>query len=184
MIFRCPMNYRCGCDARIRIIIGHEFMQLERHGEHDANSHDEDRSKYLKHEQIIAVSEAVTIVPNLSASILRRNMQMLHGPGRAIGADLLRSIRYRVKSSRDKLATSQMEGHFIDGSFGSLTRFANRLNFRSLIEKHNDPTNEYHMDLFAPVVIGSEIQAQNDVVHLNITSLWFLCNIFRSYMSG
>ena len=183
-VYRCPMNYRCGCEARIRIIIGHDFIQLERHGVHDVNSHVEDRSKFLKHDQIIAVSEAVTIAPNLSAAILRRNLQMLDGPGSDIGADLLRSIRYRVKSSREKLATSQLEGHFIDGSFGSLTRFANRINFSSLIDKHNDPTDEYHMDIFAPVVIGSDIKARHDVVHLNITSPWFLCNIFRSYMSG
>ena len=33
----------------------------------------EDRSKYLKHDQIVAVNDAVTNAPNLSATVLRRN---------------------------------------------------------------------------------------------------------------
>ena len=80
-VFKCPMCYQCGCDARIRITTGHEFKRIEKHGEHNVNSHDEDCSKYLKHNQIIAVSDAVTIAPNLSAAVLHRNLQMVDAPG-------------------------------------------------------------------------------------------------------
>ena len=47
-------------------------LKSKKHGEHHVNSHDEDRSKYLKHDQIIAVANAVTVAPNLSAAVLRR----------------------------------------------------------------------------------------------------------------
>jgi hypothetical protein len=61
---------------------GSDWMQLDRCGEHNANSHDEDKSKYLKHEQIVAVTDAVTIAPQQSAAQLRRNIQ-LAGPDSA-----------------------------------------------------------------------------------------------------
>ena len=183
-VYKCPMCYRCRCDARIRITIGPDFTQIEKHGEHNVNSHDEDRSKYLKHDQIIAVSDAVTTAPNLSAAVLRRNLQMVDAPGSSIGTDLLRSVQYRVMTSRKKLNDAQMEGHGLNGSFGSLSKFAERLNFSHLIQRHNDPDDDYHLDFFGPVVIGADILAQNDVVHLNITSQWFLCNAFRSIMTG
>ena len=52
------------------------FKQLDCCVEHNANSHDEDKSKFLKYEQIIAVTDAVTVAPTLSAAQLRRNMQL------------------------------------------------------------------------------------------------------------
>jgi hypothetical protein len=183
-VYKCPMCYRCGCDARIRITTGPEFTQIEKHGEHNPNSHDEDKSKYLKHDQIVAVSDAVTIAPNISAAVLRRNLLMVDAPGTSIGTDMLRSVRYRVMASRKKLSNSQMEGHGLDGTFGSLSRFAERLKLSHHIARHNDPNDDFHIDIFSPVVIGADIQARNDVIHLNITSPWFLMNVFRSIMTG
>ena len=121
-VYKCPMCYRCGCNARIRIKTGPDFTQIEKHGKHNVNSHDEDKSKYLKHDQIVAVSDAVTVAPNLSAAVLRRNL--VNAPGTSIGADMLRSIRYRVMAARKKLSNSQMEGHGLDGTVGSLSKFA------------------------------------------------------------
>jgi hypothetical protein len=70
---RCPL---CGCLAGIRIMEG---MQLDCCGKHNANGHDEDKSKYRRYGQIVAVTDAVTIAPQQSAEQLRHNMQ-LAGP--------------------------------------------------------------------------------------------------------
>jgi hypothetical protein len=51
-------------------------MQLDRCCDHNANSHDDDQSKYLKHEQIVAVADAVTVAPQLSAAQFRRNTDL------------------------------------------------------------------------------------------------------------
>ncbi len=51
-------------------------MQLDQCGEHNANSHDGDKSEFLKYDQIVAITDAVTIAPQLSAAQLRRNMQL------------------------------------------------------------------------------------------------------------
>jgi hypothetical protein len=42
---------------------GPDWIQLDRCGEHNVNSHDDDQSKNLKHAQIAAVSDAVTVAP-------------------------------------------------------------------------------------------------------------------------
>jgi hypothetical protein len=76
-LFWCPLHHRCKYQAGIRILDsnmeGPDWIQLDRCGEHNANSHDDDQSKYLKHEQIVAVADAVTVAPQQSASQLWRN---------------------------------------------------------------------------------------------------------------
>ncbi len=49
--------------------------------------------------------------------------------------------------------------------------------FATLVAQHNDPNDYYHLDMFETIVIGSDLQAELDIVHLNITSLWLLSNI-------
>ncbi len=48
-LFRCPLRHLCGFLAGIRIMEGADWMQLDWCGKHNANSHDEDKSKYLKY---------------------------------------------------------------------------------------------------------------------------------------
>ncbi len=86
-LFRCPLHHRCKCKAGIRIMEGPDWIQLEsldRCGEHNVNSHDDDKSKFLKHEQIVAVADAVTVAPQQSASQLRRNLQLAESPTKHI----------------------------------------------------------------------------------------------------
>ena len=51
-VFKCPMRYRCDCLAQLRITEGtchgDGFILLEKSGTHDLNSHQKDKSKYLK----------------------------------------------------------------------------------------------------------------------------------------
>ena len=67
-MFRCPLRFRCGCKAGIRIMEAPGWKQLVWIGEHNADSHKQDKSKYLKHEQIVAVSDAVMIAPQQCAA--------------------------------------------------------------------------------------------------------------------
>jgi hypothetical protein len=41
-LFRCPLHHRCKCKAGIRIQEGPDWIQLDRCGQHGANSHDDD----------------------------------------------------------------------------------------------------------------------------------------------
>ncbi len=56
--------------------------------------------------------------------------------------------------------------------------------FRTLVERNNDPDDEYHFNLFSPVIIGREVQAANDILHLNVTTPWFLLNVLSGIATG
>ncbi len=59
--FRCLLKQRTGCCAGIRMLYGPDWMQLDLCSEHNANSHNGDKPKYLKYDQIVAISDAVTM---------------------------------------------------------------------------------------------------------------------------
>ncbi len=124
--FQCPLKHRTGCGAGIRIQYCPDWMQLDRCGEHDANSHDGDRSKYLKYDQIVAIMDAVTTAPQLSAAQLRRNMQLADSPSKKIAPELLLSVQHWVKMSRAQLTMKQLDGFDINSSYGSLQKFSEK----------------------------------------------------------
>ncbi len=55
--------------------------------------------------------------------------------------------------------------------------------FASLLAEHNDPASEYHMDMFEPFVTGRDLNPAEIIVYmnLNISSLWFIFNIFLQH---
>ncbi len=134
-------------------------MQLDRCGEHNANSRDEDKSKYLKYDQIVAVTDAVIIAPQQSAAQLRRNMQLAgrDSPGKNIARELLRCVQRVVRLSRAQLTIKQLQGFDIDSSIGSLSQFADAKWFRTLLDRQNDPEDDFLFDLYSPVVIGRDM---------------------------
>jgi hypothetical protein len=143
-------------------------MELHCCGEHDANSHDDDKSKYLKHEQIVAVADAVTIAPQQP---VRRNMQLAESPTKHIEPLLLRCMQRVVRASRAQLTVKQLQGLNIDSSFGSLAQFTDVKWFKTFVARHNDPEDEFHFNMYKPFVIGRDLNAGRDIVHMNITSL-------------
>ena len=79
LVFKCPMNYRCRCPAKIRIITGKGYNRLEFHGTRDETSHAVDKSKTLKYNQIGTIHDAVMVVLKQSAAVLRRNLMQAKG---------------------------------------------------------------------------------------------------------
>jgi hypothetical protein len=47
-LFRCQFHHRCGCQAGIRVMEGPAYMQLDRCGEDNANSHTQISRAFLK----------------------------------------------------------------------------------------------------------------------------------------
>ncbi len=70
-----------------------------------------------------------------------------------------------------------LQGFNIYSSFGSLTQFTDAKWFCTLLDRNNDPKDDFHFNLFSPVVIGLDINVSRDIVHINLTSIWFLLKI-------
>jgi hypothetical protein len=73
----------------------------------------------------------------------------------------------------------ELQGFDIDSSFGCLAQW-----FWTLLDGNNDLEDEFHFDLNSAFVIGRDINAERDIVHINITSPWFLFNILCQIASG
>ncbi len=72
--------------------------------EHNVDNHMYDKSMYLKYEQIIAVSDAMTTAPYQSATQRSHNMHLTgpDSPGKNIPLQLVRSMQRRILMSRAK----------------------------------------------------------------------------------
>jgi hypothetical protein len=88
---------------------GPEYMQLDRCGEHNATSHDEDSTKYLKQDQIVSVTDTVTLAPQQSAVQLRRNMQLAENLTKHIETLLIRFMQRGVRATRAQLTVKKLE---------------------------------------------------------------------------
>ncbi len=140
-----PLKHRTGCCAGIRILYCPDWMQLDRCRKHNANSHDDDKSKYLKYDQIVAISDAVIIAPQLSAAQLRRNLQLAHSPSKKIAPELLQSVQHWVKLSRAQSTMKQLYGFNINSSYGSLQKFLYFFWFADLVARNNDREDDFHV---------------------------------------
>ena len=88
-------------------------------------------------------------------------------------------MKRQVVKDRAKLTLEQLNTVKIDDSFGSLVCYAETKWFPTLFEKHNDRGSD-HLDMYDVFVIGKDINATEDIVYLNFSSLWHLCNILRN----
>jgi hypothetical protein len=85
-----------------------------------------DKSKYLKYEQIISLSEAAVTAPNLSAAVIRRNLLMYDSPTKTIGVQHHQSVSRRVRRARKNMTAKQLGSVIMDDGFGALTDFYSR----------------------------------------------------------
>jgi hypothetical protein len=81
-----------------------------------AASHAQDDSKKLKYEQMVAIRDAVVTVPQLSAAMLRRNMQIYDNPTNTIPAEHMRSFQHQVYLACKNLCAKQLKGFELDDS--------------------------------------------------------------------
>ncbi len=64
-----------------------------------------------------------------------------------------------------------------------LDRYAEAKWFPTLFEKNMDDT-DFHLGMHYVFVIGNCIDAANNIVYLNFSSLWHLCNFLRNMKAG
>ena len=111
------------------------------------------------------------ISPNQSARQLRRNLVNL-SPDKRIDPKLLRNIKRQVVKVRAKLTTEQFDEFKIDDSYGSLVSYADGKWFTTLFHEHLDSDNDFHLGMYDIFVISKDLNAAEDIVYLNFSTLW------------
>jgi hypothetical protein len=119
-IYSCPMRHQCDCKCTIHVVgRGVGSLTLERFGLHDMKSHATDKSKYLKYDQIISLSEAAVTVSNLSATVIRRNFLMHDSRTKTIGVQHRQSVCRRFRRAHKNMTAKQLGSVIMDDSFGA-----------------------------------------------------------------
>ena len=74
----------------------------------------------------------------------------------------------------------------IDDSFGHMSRLVEQRWFPTLLNAHNDPDAEFHFDMFDvfQVIIGKDLNPADDIVYMNMTSLWHILNWLWAILAG
>ena len=183
-VYRCPLRNRCDCQCSMRVVTGPDYIELQRCGLHDKNSHDNDKSKTLTYAEINSVVEAVKTAPTMPGSEIRRNLLDHDSPTKSIPDKLKRCVERRVYSARKNMTKKQLDGYKLTDSFGSLTVFSEINLFSTLMRKHNDPEYAYHFRLFDFVVLGSQVTAEHDLVRITFGSVWMMLNAYRAIIAG
>ncbi len=173
-IYKFPMSGGPRCRCMLRLVMAKDHLELQLSElRHHAASHAQDDSKKLKYEQMVAIRDAVVTAPQLSACMLRRNMQMQDSPTKTIPEHLL-SFQHQVYRARKKLCAQQLKGFNLDDSNGKLQEFANCHLWSTLVHRHSDPEDGYHIGLHDFCVVGHKNEAAFDVLCMNMSSLWML----------
>ena len=92
----CPLQNRCNCFAQVRMNTIGNLVTLEISSMHTEASHANDKSKFLKHQQIQALKHAVQLAPLSAPQTIRRQLN-LASPEKRIKPELERSVERAVR---------------------------------------------------------------------------------------
>jgi hypothetical protein len=156
---------------------------LKASGEHDGNSHVQDKSVHLTVSQRSTLKRAIKSAPNESARQLVRNSSNF-SPGKRTGQDpdSIRSAQRLIAQERRSLALSHTSGVQLDTSNGAMTQLGDKMALEKLIARHNDPDDDYHLNLHQVVCIGN--QWKKGVTFMEVSTPHFLFNAGRAMQTG
>ncbi len=72
----------------------------------------------------------------------------------------------------------------MDDKYGALVNLVDEEWFATLLERHNDPEPDFHLNLFDVVIIGKGLNPADDIMYMNMSSLWNLLSWLRSVEAG
>ncbi len=123
-------------------------------------SHVEEKSKYLTNAQIASLKRSTKSAPNETGRAHVRNSCNFSPDKRTQDPTSIRCAqRVVVKQRRlQRLAIALINTHGVklNDTNGALTRLCNKLDFINLIARHNDPADEYHLDLHSVICLGAQ----------------------------
>ena len=165
-----------------------DFWVLQRSGEHRKTSHMDDKSMYLKVSQKDVIRDAVRLSPLTTGTSVRRNLKHL-SPQQQVSAEMKKSVQRLVKQVKVKVMAAELDGVTMDGSYGSIAALAEVKAFKGKVKAHNVEVlaiqnGVNHLTPGTVLVIGSQVDEVEKIVHLNITTPHMLLHVCRSINSG
>ena len=150
-------------------------------GVHNSSSHLQSRTKYLSNTQRTALKLATQCAPTETPRQIRRNMDNLPREDQRISHELFRSVQRVVQAQKSATHSARLHGVNMDGTNGKMTAFAEKIDFLSALQKHNDPDDPYHLDMHEVVSLGA--QFEGGVRYLALSTPGLLMNLGRAIQS-
>ena len=75
-----------------------------------------------------------------------------------VGHELFRSTQRVVYTQRSETNAARLSGVKLDGSNGTMTQLADKMDLLKILEKHNDPDDPYHLNLHEVVSLGAQFE--------------------------
>ena len=126
---------------------------------HDMDTHKHENAKYLTTTQRNAIFDSIRRSPHLTPSGARRGLSNC-SPQKHIPATMMRSIRHAVR--KDRAAITDVEFADCDGPIsdkhGDFTRLCQTRFLEDLMARHNDPDDDYHLDMHQAVCISYNLE--------------------------
>jgi hypothetical protein len=89
----------------LHLVVACDYVELQRsENHHQADSHGQDDSKWPRYDQMVAIREEVVTVPQLSGTVLCRNMTMHYSPTKIIVLEHMCSFQHQVYVPADLCA--------------------------------------------------------------------------------
>ena len=179
--YNCPYRWRCQCYVALSVKEYNDKYVLLQAGEHTMSSHVES-SGILNPKQRGAVERAARSAPLSLGSQIHASMQNF-SPGRHIPYDRRsrKAVDRLVRKTRQDVMSRRVGGIDLDGSEGAMNQLAESLSLVKLLEKHNNPTDPFHMDEHQPVCVGH--QFKDGITFMCISSCHLMNNMARAVNS-
>ncbi len=184
ILLRCPLNSLCGCKVCHKLFYTKDKVVLKASGKHTATSHIQDKSKQnLTVSQKTQLKLSVKCVPTATGREHARNTSKF-SPGKQTPRDsyTIRSAQPLVSKERQKLAWKVTGGLELNSEHGIMTLLASSMDLTMFIKQHNDPNDDFHLDMHQVVCIGS--QWSGGVTFFSKTTMQLLLNLERALQSG
>jgi hypothetical protein len=136
-------------------------------------------SGILSVKQRCAVKGAVSSAPHTIGSQIHANLENF-GPCKRVPFDSRsqNAGARLVRTQWQEIMEDRVPGIGIDGTDGCMNRLHESLCLETLIARHNDPDDEFHMDEHQVVCVGH--QFKHGVTFMTLTTLHSLNNMARA----
>ncbi len=89
---------------------------------------------------------------------------------RFLKPNLLRSVQRCVRKTRKELTVRELSVcGMVPESVGQLTEWCESRSLEAHLQRHNDPGDEYCLDLYQPYVRGHDIKDMRAMIHFNVS---------------
>lgn len=181
-ILRCPYRFRCNCYVSLKIRYTKDSVILYQAGSHTLDSHANAQRGSLSIKQRGAVKRSVRASPLAAPRMVQDGLLDL-SPGKHVAYDKKSqaAVSRLVRKERKEIMHERIP-EVDDDTEGSMNRLAESMSLATLIARHNDPKDPFHLDEHEPVCVGH--QFADGVTFMTLTTPHLLSNMARAVNCG